>query len=300
MWSRDEHGHRDARGVPRELNHEKRWGQKARGPLRKSALELEKPRLEEHGACCGPETTKDPRSLRRRLGRVRKPKRKHAGPPVEIPLVDLEKFAQEMASLHHNGDPATPSTSAEHDARLAFLRRYAGRAGGFARRQLIADETKLERLRALKDEAPNAARVVEIAERAALLSRHAGSPLQMPPILIVGPPGAGKSFVARRLAGALAAPLTVIDGATTTDRGPLVGHDVGYRGAGPGKIASALLEGSTASPLILFDEVDKVLGYNGYATARRSPRSSRTDNGTGVHRQLRRLADARGWRPFLS
>ncbi len=159
-------------------------------------------------------------------------------------------------------DEKPEATSPENEQRRCYLRRYAQAPGGLFRRHLVADADAIRRLDAVEAEAPNAAAAVEVVKRAALLSRHAGSPLRLPPLLLVGPPGTGKSRVARRIAEALGTSLTTIDGGSTTDRGPIVGHDPGYRGASPGKIATALLDGPTAGPVILLDEVDKVSAYS--------------------------------------
>lgn len=160
------------------------------------------------------------------------------------------------------GDEPSEATSVEDEQRRKVLRRYASAPGGLFRRHLIADGATLARLAALRAEAPNAASLIEIVERACLLSLHAGAPLRLPPLLLVGMPGTGKSRVARRLAEIIGTTLTVIDGGSTTDRGPIVGHDPGYRGSSPGKVATSLLDGSTASPLILLDEICKVSSYS--------------------------------------
>ncbi len=187
-----------------------------------------------------------------------------APPGPGVALIDPERLARQLGSGSRSlGDPDERSgaTSREDEDRRDFLRRYADQPEGLFRPHLIADAATDARLAALRAEAPNAAALIDIARRAALLSRHAGSPLRLPPVLVVGPPGTGKSRIGRRLAEALGTTLTVIDGGTTTDRGPFVGHDPGYRGSGPGKIASALLDGRTAGPLVLLDEVDKVSSY---------------------------------------
>ena len=186
-----------------------------------------------------------------------------ASPVRGVVLIDPGRLARQIGPGPFLGNPDEGSepTSREDEERQAFLRRYAGPRSLF-RPCLVADDGIVARLRALKAEAPNAGKVVEVFERAALASLHAGSPLSVPPILAVGPPGTGKTTMARKLADALGTTLTIIDGGATKDPGPFVGHDVGYRGSGPGQIARALLDGPTASPVVLLDEVDKVSGYN--------------------------------------
>lgn len=187
-----------------------------------------------------------------------------AAPAPGILLIEHARLARELGWDGFLGDfdEKAGTTSQEDEQRRCYLRHYAHAPGGMFRRHLIADADAIGRLDALEAEAPNAARVLEVVKRAALLSRHAGSPLRLPAVLLVGPPGTGKSRIARRIAEALGTTLTTIDGGSTTDRGPIVGHDPGYRGSSPGKIATALLEGPTTGPVILLDEVDKVSAYS--------------------------------------
>lgn len=178
-------------------------------------------------------------------------------------LIDPDVLRREIGSDDVLGDidERPGPTSAEDEQRLAFLRRYAAAPGGLFRRHLVADAGTLARLAAVASEAPNAAQVVDIVTRAATLSWRAGSPLRLPPLLIVGEPGSGKTRVACRIATALGAMSTTIDGGSTTDRGAFVGHDAGYRGSGPGRVARALLDGPTTGPVVVVDEVDKVSAY---------------------------------------
>ncbi len=195
-----------------------------------------------------------------------RPVRGGAQPPAAacgVELIDPDVLRREIGSDDVLGevDERPGPTSAEDEQRLAFLRRYAAAPGGLFRRHLVADAGTLARVAAVASEAPNAAQVVDVVTRAATLSWRAGSPLRLPPLLILGEPGSGKTRFARRIAAALGATSTTIDGGSTTDRGPFVGHDAGYRGGGPGRVARALLDGSTTGPVVVVDEVDKVSAY---------------------------------------
>ncbi len=143
-----------------------------------------------------------------------------APPAPSVALIDPDRLARELGSgsgFSSDPDERFGATSREDEDRRDFLRRYADQPEGLYRPHLIADAATDARLAALRAEAPNAAVLIDIARRAALLSRHAGSPLRLPPVLVVGPPGTGKSRIGRRLAEALGTTLTVIDGGTTTD-----------------------------------------------------------------------------------
>ncbi|MGO9004196.1 MAG: AAA family ATPase [Beijerinckiaceae bacterium] len=106
--------------------------------------------------------------------------------------------------------------------------------------------------------APHFRPVIDLVARSAKLSHATQSPLSIPPLLLVGSPGIGKSFFVRQLAEALATHVERVAMDMLTDRGSMTGLSLSWRAACPGRIASALLEASTASPVFLLDDVDKV------------------------------------------
>lgn len=150
------------------------------------------------------------------------------------------------------------ATSREEAVRVRTLSRYRDDPDALWRRFLIADVATLSRLRALASGAGNMAQVIEVVRRAAVLSAHAGTPLRLPPLVLVGPPGTGKSRIAAKIASALGTTATTVNGTSLQDLGPLVGYGSAWRGAGSGAIAKALLGCPTTSPVIIVDEAEKV------------------------------------------
>jgi len=115
------------------------------------------------------------------------------------------------------------------------------------------------RLLALADRMPNFQAVVEVllSELALALSAPPDE-FRVTPILLSGAPGIGKTRFAREVAAALNVHFESIALATTSAGFALAGMSRAWGNSRPGLIAELMSQGEDATPVVLFDEVDKV------------------------------------------
>lgn len=181
----------------------------------------------------------------------------------QIEIFDNERLARRLG----DGDGFVGEGGGDEDVAQARQAKVWARMRdderGPWRKLIIADTAMIERIARLDAICPHFSGVTSWLTRAAKLSRGTGTPLCLDPVVVLGPPGIGKTFYARKLAEALGVPSDVISMNLMTDRGSAFsGLTPVWKAAGPGRVAKLLIEGSHASPLIVIDEIEKASPIN--------------------------------------
>ncbi len=104
---------------------------------------------------------------------------------------------------------------------------------------------------------PNFTEVLDDVKRHVALAQDCPDGIEVTPILLLGPPGIGKTHFSKKLADLLGTGMTLVPMSSMTAGWLLSGSSSQWRGAKPGKVFEALVEGEYANPVIVVDEIDK-------------------------------------------
>jgi ATP-dependent Lon protease len=116
----------------------------------------------------------------------------------------------------------------------------------------------------LYDELPNFAEVLDDVRRQLALCEDSRDALEITPLLLLGPPGVGKTHFARELSGLLGTGMGFISMSSLTAGWVLSGASSQWKGARPGKVFETLVDGQYANPVMVVDEIDKAGGEHAY------------------------------------
>jgi len=113
-------------------------------------------------------------------------------------------------------------------------------------------------------ELPNFTEVLEDIRKHLALCIDSNDSVELPPMLLLGAPGIGKTHFARKVAEMLGTGFGFVPMSSLTAGWVLSGASSQWKNAKPGKVFDTFLNGDYANPVIVVDELDKASGDGQY------------------------------------
>ncbi|MCA3160355.1 MAG: AAA family ATPase [Burkholderiales bacterium] len=166
-------------------------------------------------------------------------------------------FEPSTAAAELRNDDNDHFGDSKEQARLRALQDMAEDPMKGWRPMITVNEAMVGALESLAEGAPNFRQLFDLVLSSAKASLYARMPFRPPPVLLIGPPGAGKSRAANLVAQCLGTVVEKVPITMQTGCGVLSGLDVSWRNPRLGTVARVLSGAKTASPILLLDEIDK-------------------------------------------
>lgn len=112
-------------------------------------------------------------------------------------------------------------------------------------------------LDALEQAMPNFEGPIRMVRHTLAMGETTGVPVRLPPMLLLGPPGVGKTLFSQSLAELLAVPHACVGYDSPRAGNTLLGSDAHWANSQAGLLFELLCLGEVANPVVLLDEVDK-------------------------------------------
>src|SRR5258706_2077975 len=122
----------------------------------------------------------------------------------------------------------------------------------------------LPEMDALFDDLPNFTAVLEDVRKHLALCVDSNDSIELPPMLLLGEPGIGKTHFAKRIAQLLGTGFGFIPMSSLTAGWILSGASSQWKNAKPGKVFDTMVHGDYANPVLVVDEIDKASAEGHY------------------------------------
>src|SRR5687767_5961685 len=168
---------------------------------------------------------------------------------VTIPIAsfkDVYDVTDVEKALHELSPTANEALRAVYEKML--------RLGG---QRFTVKPSALPEMDALFDELPNFTAVLEDIRKHVALCIDSNDCVEVPPMLLLGEPGIGKTHFARKISQLLGTGFGFVPMSSLTAGWVLSGASSQWKNAKPGKVFDTFVNGDYANPVIVVDEIDK-------------------------------------------
>lgn len=179
-----------------------------------------------------------------------------AVPSEEAPTDTLPVVA--LLNPEHLGSFLEHAANGKPKEKAACIVKRIHAAGGDKRFLGILPENWKELMDTFQQDFPNFMPLAKVLREQFALHGLADRRILWPAVLLVGPPGIGKTAVARWLAQRLALPSRIFDMASAQSSSMLSGSEAFWSNAEPGLLFELLAYETLANPIVVLDEIDKV------------------------------------------
>lgn len=166
--------------------------------------------------------------------------------PEIIQWFDRSKLEQHFKRIEKDRDSANKE----------YIKNMLSNQHHLKKNLIVDDESFFD---TLQNQFPNFEEVIRFYKSQFRLKKLSGK-TRITPVLLLGEPGIGKTYFAKKLAQCLNTGYTFIDMASITANWILTGNNGSWKSAKQGKILEAMMNSPTINPIFLMDEIEKARG----------------------------------------